>query len=170
MVVLLCISTLLQRKLASLYSFPQWAPPRHCPRGHLLQPGRMLVGSIACSCGRHLTWCCECGAVTYGPALGAVQSARWAGPCPLSRLRRVLSRLDEVHERSTLRPIDAAVIALHDPFMLLVSAGHQLGASASCRARWLRHIARDAERCDQHCGPDDPPNEFDDQSDDEQDD
>jgi hypothetical protein len=33
-------------------------------------PGRMLVGSIACSCGRHLTWRCECGAVTYGPALG----------------------------------------------------------------------------------------------------
>jgi hypothetical protein len=29
----------------------------------------MLVGSIACSCGRHLTWRCECGAVTYGPAL-----------------------------------------------------------------------------------------------------
>ena len=28
-----------------------------------------------------------------------------------------------MHERSTLRPIDAAVIALHDPFMLLVSAG-----------------------------------------------
>jgi hypothetical protein len=24
----------------------------------------MLVGSIACSCGRHLTWRCECGAVT----------------------------------------------------------------------------------------------------------
>jgi hypothetical protein len=33
----------------------------------------MLVGSIACSCGRHLTWCCECGAVTYGPALGERQ-------------------------------------------------------------------------------------------------
>jgi hypothetical protein len=29
----------------------------------------MLVGSIACSCGRHLTWSCECGAVSYGPAL-----------------------------------------------------------------------------------------------------
>jgi hypothetical protein len=34
-----------------------------------LRPGRMLVGRIACSCGRHLTWCCECGAATYGPAL-----------------------------------------------------------------------------------------------------
>ena len=45
-------------------------PPQHCPRGHRLLPGRMLVGSIACSCGRHLTWRCECGAVTYGPALG----------------------------------------------------------------------------------------------------
>ena len=36
-----------------------------------MQAGRVLVGSIACSCGRHLTWRCECGAVTYGPALGA---------------------------------------------------------------------------------------------------
>jgi hypothetical protein len=31
--------------------------------------GRILVGSLACSCGRHLTWRYECGAVTYGPAL-----------------------------------------------------------------------------------------------------
>jgi hypothetical protein len=23
-------------------------------------PGRILVGSIGCSCGRHLTWCYEC--------------------------------------------------------------------------------------------------------------
>jgi hypothetical protein len=46
----------------------QWTarPPLHCPSGHLLRPGRMLVGSIASSCGRHLTWACECGAVTYG--------------------------------------------------------------------------------------------------------
>jgi hypothetical protein len=28
--------------------------PLRCPRGHPLRPGRMLVGSIACSCGRHL--------------------------------------------------------------------------------------------------------------------
>jgi hypothetical protein len=49
----------------------QWIarPPLRCPRGHVLRPGRMLVGSIACSCGRHLTWRWECGAVTYGPAL-----------------------------------------------------------------------------------------------------
>ena len=50
-------------------------PPTHCAHGHRLRPGRMLVGSIACSCGRHLTWRCECGAVTYGPAL--------AGACSL---------------------------------------------------------------------------------------
>ncbi|MDT5120486.1 MAG: hypothetical protein QOE30_6225 [Mycobacterium sp.] len=31
----------------------------------------MLVGSIACSCGRHITWRCECGAVAYGPARSA---------------------------------------------------------------------------------------------------
>lgn len=48
----------------------QWMvrPPTHCLRGHALRPGRMLVGSIACSCGRHITWRCDCGAV-YGPAL-----------------------------------------------------------------------------------------------------
>jgi hypothetical protein len=34
----------------------------------------MLVGSIACSCGRHLTWRCECGTVTYGPALAEGRS------------------------------------------------------------------------------------------------
>lgn len=26
-------------------------PPQRWPRGHLLRPGRMPVGSIACSCG-----------------------------------------------------------------------------------------------------------------------
>ena len=31
--------------------------------------GRMLVSNIACSCGRQLTWRCECRAVIYGPAL-----------------------------------------------------------------------------------------------------
>jgi len=30
----------------------------------------MLTGSVACSCGRHLTWRCQCGAVRYGPVLG----------------------------------------------------------------------------------------------------
>src|SRR5271166_506724 len=35
-------------------------------RGHKLATGRMPVSSIACSCGRYLTWRCECGAVTYG--------------------------------------------------------------------------------------------------------
>jgi hypothetical protein len=44
-------------------------PPPRCPRGHPLLPGRILVASIACSCGRHLTWRCECNAVTYGLAL-----------------------------------------------------------------------------------------------------
>jgi hypothetical protein len=46
----------------------QWIarPPQHCPRGHLLRSGRFLVGSIACSCGRHLRWRCECGALTWG--------------------------------------------------------------------------------------------------------
>ena len=30
--------------------------------------GRMLVGRIACSCGRHRTWRCECGASPERPA------------------------------------------------------------------------------------------------------
>jgi hypothetical protein len=49
----------------------QWMvrPPQRCAQGHRLRPGHVLVGTIACSCGRHLTWACECGAVTYGPVL-----------------------------------------------------------------------------------------------------
>ena len=30
-----------------------------------LMPSRMLVGTT-CSCGRHITWLCECGAVASG--------------------------------------------------------------------------------------------------------
>jgi hypothetical protein len=30
-------------------------PPLHCPSGHRLKRGRILVSSIACSSGRHLT-------------------------------------------------------------------------------------------------------------------
>jgi hypothetical protein len=29
----------------------------------------MIVNTIPCSCGEHITWECECSAVTYGPAL-----------------------------------------------------------------------------------------------------
>lgn len=47
--------------------------PTHCPNGHELGPGRVLVGHTPCSCdhrGGHTTWwCIECGAVTYGPPL-----------------------------------------------------------------------------------------------------
>lgn len=47
-------------------------PPERCADGHLLVLGRVLVGTAACSCGdRHLSWMCDCGAVTYGPELGA---------------------------------------------------------------------------------------------------
>ena len=35
--------------LGVLRPTPRW---EHCPRGHRLMPGRMLVGSIACSCGQ----------------------------------------------------------------------------------------------------------------------
>jgi hypothetical protein len=42
--------------------------------GAAMRPGRMVVGNIASSCDRYLTWRCECGAVTYGPALAAGRS------------------------------------------------------------------------------------------------
>jgi hypothetical protein len=79
-----------------------------------------------------------------------------------------------VHEFGAALTVNSAIVALHDPVEVLVSAGHQLGARP--RERILPcslaapYSASDVERCDQHCGPDDPPNEFDDQSDDEQDD
>ncbi|MDT7719826.1 MAG: hypothetical protein QOE94_837 [Mycobacterium sp.] len=49
-------------------------PPTHCPRGHRLQPGRVLVGHAPCGCGRrggHMTWACDCGVVVYAPPLSA---------------------------------------------------------------------------------------------------
>ena len=60
-------------------------PPQDCPVGHRLQPGHMLVGSIACSCGGHITWSCHCGATTYGPLLGdGCSLARRRGVVPVS--------------------------------------------------------------------------------------
>lgn len=43
--------------------------PYRCARGHWLLPGHMMVGSRSCSCGRgrHTTWECECGDITYSP-------------------------------------------------------------------------------------------------------
>jgi hypothetical protein len=45
--------------------------PYRCARGHWLLPGHMIVASRPCSCGRgrHVTWECECGDVTYSPKL-----------------------------------------------------------------------------------------------------
>jgi len=49
----------------------QWMdrPPQRCTRGHWLLPGHMIVATIACSCGPHISWECECGAATYEPEL-----------------------------------------------------------------------------------------------------
>lgn len=44
-------------------------PPRRCTRGHWLLAGHMIVYTTPCSCGDHITWECECSAITYGPAL-----------------------------------------------------------------------------------------------------
>jgi len=60
--------------VGELARFPstRWAapPPLRCPRGHLMRPERIVINSTACSCGRHRTWRCHCGAVTYAPAMG----------------------------------------------------------------------------------------------------
>jgi hypothetical protein len=51
----------------------QWMvrPPERCINGHRLA-GHCIVGTLVCACGerRHLTWTCDCGDTTYGPALG----------------------------------------------------------------------------------------------------
>lgn len=50
-----------------------WAivEPDHCPEGHPSTPKRVSVRSTVCDCGqRHMTWTCECNAVTYAPKLG----------------------------------------------------------------------------------------------------
>lgn len=49
-----------------------WAEPSptHCPAGHRLGPGRVLVGKIACTAvgGNHRThYCRQCGAVVMWP-------------------------------------------------------------------------------------------------------
>jgi hypothetical protein len=45
--------------------------PYRCGRGHWLLPDRMMAGTVTCSCrrGRHTTWECECGDITYAPKL-----------------------------------------------------------------------------------------------------
>jgi hypothetical protein len=55
-----------------------WAvtAPTHCPDGHRMGPGQVLVGNQPCGGGAHpgshLTWTCrECGATAYHPPLGS---------------------------------------------------------------------------------------------------
>lgn len=45
--------------------------PTHCPNGHRLGGGQVLVGHLAClTHGGHTTWTClTCDATVYGPAL-----------------------------------------------------------------------------------------------------
>src|ERR1700759_2262508 len=45
-------------------------PPLRCPRGHLMRVERIVANSAVCSCGRHQTWRCHCGAMTYEPTVG----------------------------------------------------------------------------------------------------
>lgn len=48
-------------------------PPTHCPAGHQLAPGRVVVGHQPCSCrGGHTTWTCWCGNSIYGPPVSEV--------------------------------------------------------------------------------------------------
>ena len=81
----------------------QWMvkPPLHCPRGHRLRPGHTLVGSIACSCGRHLMWRCECGAITYGPALGELTGVAIAPAIVvICRIQRAIARPRVIEQRN----------------------------------------------------------------------
>jgi hypothetical protein len=53
-----------------------WAEPAptHCPNGHDLGPGRVLVGSQVCSCEIHhhrTHTCIQCGSVVYTPPMTA---------------------------------------------------------------------------------------------------
>src|ERR1700758_1858954 len=73
-------------------------PPRNCPAGHRLEPGRMLVGHQPCSTcrGGHTTWTClDCRGMAYGPPLtaGCGQSTRGAHPAAHPpRLSRAAAR------------------------------------------------------------------------------
>jgi hypothetical protein len=47
-------------------------PPTHCPNGHSLGPGEVLLGHQVClgHGGGHTTWSCRtCDATVYGPPL-----------------------------------------------------------------------------------------------------
>ncbi|MGE2714177.1 hypothetical protein ACQI4L_08980 [Mycolicibacterium litorale] len=48
-------------------------PLTHCPNGHQLGPGRVLVGNQPCGTHNgHTTWTClECDATEYRPHLGS---------------------------------------------------------------------------------------------------
>lgn len=46
--------------------------PTHCPNGHSLEPGKVTVGFVLCSCDKvrarsrgHNSWRCRCGATVY---------------------------------------------------------------------------------------------------------
>ena len=45
--------------------------PYRCARGYWLLPGHMIVRVVPCACrrSRHTSWECECGDLTYAPAL-----------------------------------------------------------------------------------------------------
>lgn len=44
--------------------------PTHCPAGHPLLPGKVLVGWLPCGTHHgHRTHQCHCGAITYTPAV-----------------------------------------------------------------------------------------------------
>jgi hypothetical protein len=116
-------------------------PPQHCPRGHPLRPGRVLVGSIACPCGRHLTWRCECGAVTYAPPLG-VGCTLLHGPARVpvrNDLRRNLIRFAPINLAAMANCARHASIARERPTIEPRNC-HRLLAVLR------RHFSRDRER------------------------
>ena len=65
------------------------APPLRCPRGHLMRAERIVNKTAICSCGRHQTWRCHCGAMTYEPSIKAqCDLLRRADAVVAGRLRR----------------------------------------------------------------------------------
>jgi len=82
--------------LGVLRPTPRW---EHCPRGHRLMPGRMLVGSIACSCGQahHLA---------MRPRRAVTNGAPLVNGCSLldgpARVRQLISPGHSVHRRQLI--------------------------------------------------------------------
>ena len=87
----------------------------------------------------------------------------------LGRSRRLLN---EVHQSRAVRPIYAAVVALHDPIVLLIRAGGDLRAEPDVDVSPFSVLAHNSsgqeKSSNERQRPENPPDEFDDDRDDHQ--